>query len=192
MGKLLVYVCISIFIDWWQSQVVVCQGCDSEILKFRINVNFDCLVGDTPMGKTRARCCYLFQCLFSFLWVPPSFKCLCVLKSGEKVLRGSQYPGEHCVRVHWGKSSQTRWLLPAKGAGMCVAFGFLLWAYFIVSFGMTHLGCDEVNSTFYAVGKVFPLMTRKHGLVILKKQSTSSFHTNNVTQTWSQAKVFYE
>ena len=61
-----------------------------------------------------------------------------------------------------------------------------------VPFGMTHLECDEVNSTFYGVGKVFPLMTRKHGLVILKKQSTSSFHTNNVTQTWRQAKVFYE
>lgn len=61
-----------------------------------------------------------------------------------------------------------------------------------MSFGMTHLGCDEVNSTLNAVGKVVPLMTRKHGLVILKKQSISSFHTNNVTWTWSQAKVFYE
>lgn len=40
--------------------------------------------------------------------------------------------------------------------------------------------------------KFFPLMTRKHGLVILKKRSTSSFHTNNVSQAWSRAKVFYE
>lgn len=61
-----------------------------------------------------------------------------------------------------------------------------------VPFRMTHLGCDEVISSHHAVGKVFPLMTRKYGLVILKKQSTSSFHTNNVTQTWSWAKVFYE
>lgn len=75
---------------------------------------------------------------------------------------------------------------------MCVALGFLLWGHFICVFGMTHLGCDEVNSAHYAVGKVFPLMTRKHGLVILKKQSTSSFHTNNVIRTWSQAKLFYE
>ena len=61
-----------------------------------------------------------------------------------------------------------------------------------VSFGMTHLGGVKVNSTHNAVGKVFSLMTRKHGLVILKKQSTSSFHTNNVTQSWHPAKVFYE
>ena len=61
-----------------------------------------------------------------------------------------------------------------------------------MSFGMTHLRGVKVNSTHYAVGKVFSLMTRKQGLVILKKQSTSSFHTNNVTQTWSPAKVFYE
>lgn len=71
---------------------------------------------------------------------------------------------------------------------MCVALGDILF----VSFGMTHLGGVKVNSTHYAVGKVFSLMTRKHGLVILKKQSTSSFHTNNVTWTWSPAKVFYE
>lgn len=70
---------------------------------------------------------------------------------------------------------------------MC-GFGISSLGTFYLSFGMTHLGCDEVNST-HAVGKAFPLMTRKHGLVILKKQSTSSLHTNNVTYIWSQAKV---
>lgn len=71
-------------------------------------------------------------------------------------------------------------------------FGISSLGTFHTSFGMTHLACDEVNCIHHTVGKVFPVMTQKHGLVILKKQSTSSFHTNNVTQTWSQAKVFYE
>lgn len=71
-------------------------------------------------------------------------------------------------------------------------FGISSLGRFDVTFRMAHLGCDEVISTHHTVGKVFPLMTRKHGLVILKKQSTSSFHTNNVTQTWTRAKVFYE
>lgn len=160
-GKLLVYVCISIFIDWWQSQVVVCQGCDSEILKFRINVNFDYLVNDTQMGKTWARCYYLFQCLFSFLWVMPSFSCLCVLKSGEKVLSGSRFPGEYCVRVHWGKSSQTRCLLPVKGAGMCAAFGFLFWGHFICAFWNDTLWVWWSELHFLCCGKSFSLNDSK-------------------------------
>lgn len=91
-----------------------------------------------------------------------------------------------------GRSSQGPCLL-ADGGLECV----WLWDLFFgdilfVSFGMTLLGYNEVNSMLYVVGKVFPLMTRKHGLVILKKEITSSFHTNNVTQAWSPAKVFYE
>lgn len=90
-----------------------------------------------------------------------------------------------------GKSSLTM-LFTGQGSGMLKLWDSLLAERFICGFGMTHLWCDEGNSTHYAVGKIFPLMTRKHGLVILKKQSTSSFHTNNVTQTWSHAKAFYE
>lgn len=103
----------------------------------------------------------------------------------SKGLRGSKFPGEECEGI--GVNLLRHIVYSLTRELECVALGGILF----VSFGMTHLGGVKVNST-HAVGKVFSLMTRKHGLVILKKQSTSSFHANNVTQSWHPAKVFYE
>lgn len=75
---------------------------------------------------------------------------------------------------------------------MCVVLGFFFWGYFICVFGMIYFGCDEVNFVYYVVGKVFFLMIRKYGFVILKKQSIFLFYINNVIRIWSQVKFFYE
>lgn len=119
------------------------------------------------------------------------FKCSEVKRKGREGASGpgrkaSKGTGRNLLRcpVQLSLDGQGGWNVSGTGVSSLRIFS--------VSFGMTHLGCDEMNSAHRAVGKVFPVMTQKHGLVILKKQSTSSFHTNNVTQTWSRAKVFYE
>lgn len=76
-----------------------CQGCNSEIVKFGINLKFDGSMGEHSDGKNWMGCFHLFQCVFFTLSAARmEFMCSEARRKG----RGNQCPQEESIPGHWG------------------------------------------------------------------------------------------